>query len=122
VTIFATAAQDDGECHDGGFLGLPGLLEPERVALLLRTRQAGEARRRGRQNATAEPATRETLAALREELNALVRGWHHRSGQPHAAIHAELRRTCGGPPLPQATSAQIRARIETIRRWAARGR
>ena len=63
VTIFATAAQDDGECHDGSFLGLPGLLEPEQVALLLRTRQAGEARRRGRQNATAEPATRETLAA-----------------------------------------------------------
>jgi len=33
-----------------------------------------------------------------------------------------LRRTCGGPPLPQATSAEIRARIETIRRWAAKRR
>jgi len=59
----------------------------------------------------AQPATRETLAALRKELNGLVRAWHHRSGQPHAVIHAELRRTCGGPPLPQATAAQIRARI-----------
>ena len=36
--------------------------------------------------------------------------------------NAELRRTCGGPPLPRATAAQIRARIETIRRWAAPGR
>ena len=36
--------------------------------------------------------------------------------------NAELRRTCGGPPLPQATAAQIRARIETIRRWAAKRR
>jgi hypothetical protein len=37
-------------------------------------------------------------------------------------IHAKLRRTCGGPPVPQATAAQIHARIETIRRWAAPGR
>ena len=115
------------------------------MALLLRKRQADEARRRGRQGgaarpgdgaigpvagrsanggqaAAAEPATRETLAALRKELNGLVRAWHYRSGQPHAAIHAELRRTCGGPPLPQATGAEIRARIETIRRWAAKRR
>jgi hypothetical protein len=33
-------------------------------------------------------------------------------------IHAELRRTCGGPPLPQATADQIRARTDMIRRWA----
>jgi hypothetical protein len=37
----------------------------------------------------------------------------------HAVIHSELRRTCGGPALAQATAAQIRARIDTIRRWAA---
>jgi superfamily II DNA or RNA helicase len=154
-TALGASAHFDRVLYDGGefgtsaeeedFLGLPGLLEPEQVALLLRKRQAGEARRRGRQGeaagpaggaigpaggrsanggpaGTAEPAIRETLAALRKERNGLVRAWHHRSGQPHAAIHAELRRTCGGPPLPQATSTQIRARIETMRGWAAKRR
>ena len=67
----------------------------------------------------AAPAvSRQALAALRKELNGLVGAWSHRTGQPHGAIHADLRRTCGGPPLPQATADQIRARIDTIRRWA----
>ncbi len=68
--------------------------------------------------ASSEPTTRETLAALRKELNGLIAAWHHRTGQPHGAIHAELRRSCGGPPLPQATADQIRARIETMHRMA----
>jgi hypothetical protein len=55
---------------------------------------------------------------LRKELNGLIAAWHHRTGQPHGAIHAELRRTCGGPSLPQATAEQIRARIETMHRLA----
>ena len=63
--------------------------------------------------------SRQALTALRKELNGLVGAWSHRTGQPHGAIHADLRRTCGGPPLPQATADQIRARIDTIRRWAA---
>ena len=62
--------------------------------------------------------SREALAALRKELNGLVGAWSHRTGQPHGVIHAELRRACGGPPLPQATAEQIRARIDMIRRWA----
>jgi hypothetical protein len=59
------------------------------------------------------------LAALRKELNGLVTAWHHRTGQPHGVIHADLRRSCGGPPVPQATGAQLQGRIELIRRWAA---
>ena len=58
--------------------------------------------------------------ALRKELNGLVGAWSpsHRP-QPHGrSSTTELRRTCGGPPLPQATADQIRARIDTIRRWA----
>ena len=51
-----------------------------------------------------QPTARETLAALRKELNSLIAAWHHRTGQPHGAIHADLRRSCGGPPLPQATA------------------
>ncbi len=70
----------------------------------------------------APPVSRQALAALRKELNGLVGAWSHRTGQPHGVIHAELRRTCGGPPLPQATADQIRARIDMIRRWAISGR
>ncbi len=109
------------------FLGLPGLLEPAEVALLLRSRKAGQRAGRpiagpGAQTAAAktppEPTTRETLAALRKELNSLIAAWHHRTGQPHGVMHAELRRSCGGPPLPQATADQIRARIEMMRKLA----
>ena len=67
----------------------------------------------------APPVSREALAALRKELNGLVAAWNHRTGQPHGVIHADLRRACGGPPLPQATADQIRARIDMIRTWAA---
>ena len=55
----------------------------------------------------APPVSRQALAALRKELNGLVGAWSHRTGQPHGVIHNELRRTCGGPPLPQATADQI---------------
>jgi hypothetical protein len=33
-------------------------------------------------------------------------------------IHNELRSSCGGPALPQASAEQIRARIDKIRQWA----
>jgi superfamily II DNA or RNA helicase len=113
---FGTSAEEDD------FLGLPGLLDPEQVTLLLRTRQAGSASPRASRAAATPPTSRETLAALRKELNGLIGAWHHRTGQPHGVIHAELRRACGGPPLAQATGEQIRARIEMARRWASSGR
>ena len=62
--------------------------------------------------------SREQLAALRKELNGLVGAWSHRTGQPHGVIHNELRNSCGGPALPQASAEQIRARIDKIRQWA----
>jgi hypothetical protein len=68
------------------------------------------------------PVRREVLAGLRKELNGLIGAWHHRTGQPHAMVHADLRRACGGPALPQATAEQIQARIDTIRTWARTGR
>jgi hypothetical protein len=64
------------------------------------------------------PTARETLAALRKELNGLIAARHHLTGQPHGVTHRQLREACGGPALPEATAAQIRARIDTIRRWA----
>ena len=114
--------------EDEDFIGLPGLLEPEQVALLLRQRHAEQLRKQRAEPAAEAVATpapptpataRETLTRLRKELNGLVAAWHHRTGQPHGVIHAELRRACGGPAIPQATSAQLDARIETLRRWAA---
>ena len=40
--------------------------------------------RRTRRGGGTAGSTRENLAALRKELNALVTAWHHRTGQPHA--------------------------------------
>ena len=113
--------------EDEDFIGLPGLLEPEQVAQLLRQRHAEQVRKQRVEPKSEAPAakqtgqnlTGQTLTALRKELNGLVAAWHHRTGQPHGAIHAELRRTCGGPSVPQATSSQISARIDAIRRWNA---
>jgi superfamily II DNA or RNA helicase len=157
-TALGASAHFDRVLYDGGefgasaeeedFLGLPGLLEPDQVALLLRKRQSDQIKRSaappaadqtGASPAGANPAAadragagtdapgpaasaRETLAALRKELNGLIGAWHHRTGQPHGTIHAELRRACGGPALPEATGDQIRARIDMMRRWASSGR
>jgi superfamily II DNA or RNA helicase len=163
-TALGASAHFDRVLYDGGefgataeeedFLGLPGLLEPDQVALLLRKRQADQLKRKaklserpdspqsgpapviapgaastaavGAAPASAAPVgaassaapARETLASLRKDLNGLIAAWHHRTGQPHAAIHAQLRRACGGPSLPEATADQIRARIAMLHRWA----
>jgi superfamily II DNA or RNA helicase len=148
-TALGASAHFDRVLFDGGefgataeeedFLGLPGLLEPEQVALLLRKRQSDQLKNKtktknserpdsltpgsdvpGGPGATAVAAApaRETLASLRKELNGLIAAWHHRTGQPHGAIHAQLRRECGGPSVPEATGDQIRARIDRMRRWA----
>ena len=119
---------------EADYLGLPGLLEPDQVATLLRARQSAQAGRgSGRASAgTAgngrslaadrEAAAHRALPALRRELNGLVGAWHHRTGIPHGAVHAELRQACGGPPSAQATAAQLQARIDLIRAWAVRRR
>ena len=136
---FGTATEA-GSPEEEDFLGLPGLLEPEQVAVLLRKRQAAQLTARSAaarsaaapvpaaaSAASAAPApaaapvtavSREGLAALRKELNGLVGAWSHRTGQPHAVIHAELRQACGGPAIPQASAEEIRARIAMIRQWA----
>jgi len=191
---FGTATAP-GSPEEEDYLGLPGLLEPDQVAHLLRRRQADQLRTRSRGGAAtsglpgvsgpgapgpgaagvaaatgalgagiavgpgvsggpetpgftpgvpgisgadgasgagasgsrsgiaagtaaAAPVSREVLAALRKELNGLVGAWNHRTGQPHGVIHNDLRRACGGPPLPQATADHLRARIDMIRQWA----
>jgi superfamily II DNA or RNA helicase len=116
---FGTAAQP-GSPEEEDFLGLPGLLEPDQVATLLRKRQADQQAARRRQP-KAEPeqlAPHEQIHELRKELNGLVGAWNHRTGQPHGVIHAELRRSCGGPAIAQASADEIRERIALIRKWA----
>ena len=118
-----------GEVHVGSeeemdFLGIPGLLEPDQVRELLHHRQAERARRRPapEPDTVEQLSTHEQLAVLRRELNGLVAAWHHRTGQPHGATHAALRRDCGGPAAAIANADQLRARIDRIREWAATGR
>lgn len=118
---FGTAAAP-GSPEEEDFIGLPGLLEPDQVASLLRKRQADQqaAKRKTKKSEEQAPALapHEQLAELRKELNGLVGAWNHRTGQPHGVIHAELRRACGGPAIAQATAEQVRERIAMIRKWA----
>lgn len=118
---FGTAAFAGSE-EEQEYLGLPGLLEPDQVRALLRQRQESQLKQRSRPAAApaAEPrpvSVAERLAGLRRELNTLVTMYHHRTGKPHGAIHNELRRTCGGPPVAMATADQLAERIATLRSW-----
>ncbi|WP_436786832.1 DEAD/DEAH box helicase [Yinghuangia sp. YIM S10712] len=118
-----------GSEEEEEYLGIPGLLEPDQVQMLLQNRQARQlARSRKKPDSEADlsekPAaqrpvvTHRQLSGLRKELNTLVAAWHHRSGQPHGVIHNELRRACGGPPLAQASAGQIQDRITKLQQWA----
>ena len=123
---FGTGATP-GTAEEEEYLGLPGLLEPDQVALLLRQRQArqvAERQRRPAAAAAAAPAApagpvpaHERRAALRRQLNALVAAHHHRTGRPHGSIHTELRRACGGPPTAVASVEQLEQRIATLQSW-----
>ena len=118
---FGTYA-DAGSEDEQDFLGLPGLLEPDQVAALLRQRQAKQAKStRGGASDAAEPEVPayERVAALRKQLSGLVAAHAARSGRPHAEIHAELRRRCGGPPTAQASEEQLRARMSALAQFGA---
>jgi superfamily II DNA or RNA helicase len=105
-------SQDEEE-----FLGLPGLLEPDQVAHVLRERQKKQVGRGGGKERAAAVSAHRALAEHRKELNKLVSAYAQKKGQPHAVVHAELRRTCGGPELATASSEQVGERIALIRRW-----
>jgi superfamily II DNA or RNA helicase len=114
-----------GTPEEEEFLGLPGLLEPEHVHELLMQRQARQSRHRhvreARETAGEAPevlpqALHRTLREQRQLLNSLVGLYARQSGEPHAMVHAELRRLCGGPAVGQATVAQLQSRIDLLRR------
>jgi superfamily II DNA or RNA helicase len=117
-------AADVGSLEELDFIGIPGLLEPEQVRELLKARQARQSRRAEarRRRSGAGPAAEEppplyrSLKEQRRLVNTLVSARAKRTGEPHAIIHAELRRKVGGPPVPQASVAQLQARIDLLRR------
>ena len=107
-----------GSEEEEDYLGLPGLLEPDQVAALLHERQRNQVRKAPKSTASAAPvAQHRALAAQRKELNKLVAAYARQKGHPHATIHVDLRRACGGPDLAAASSEQVADRIETIRNW-----
>ena len=120
-----------GSEEEQDYLGIPGLLEPDQVQMLLQKRQARQiahSRKKPAEDvdllelpADRRPVvTHRELMELRKELNSLVGAYVHQSGKPHGVIHTELRRVCGGPPSAEATPGQIRQRIAKVREWATR--
>ena len=103
-----------GSDEEADFLGIPGLLEPEQVTTLLRKRQAAQSARPKKAAPVSDPRRRREV---RKELTSLVSAWAQKSGQPHAFVHAELRRICGGPEVARASVEQIESRIGQVRRW-----
>lgn len=114
-----------GSDEEADYLGLPGLLNANQMRDLLRQRQQDQVESRTDDAAAGKPSvpspaggsdTRQQLADLRRELNALVAMRHHRTNKPHGVIHGELRRICGGPPTALATADQLQARIAELRK------
>ena len=103
-----------GSDEEADFLGIPGLLEPEQVTTLLRKRQAAQSAQPKKAAPVSDPRRRREV---RKELTSLVAAWAQKSGQPHAFVHAELRRICGGPEVARASVEQIESRIGQVRRW-----
>ena len=111
--------------EEAEYLGLPGLLEPDQVGALLADRQRRQLARRDRaakrERETAEQSLFRALEGSRKELNSLVSQVARVRGIPHSHVHAGLRREAGGPPLGQATTEQVEARIRLARQWLAAG-
>ncbi|HEU0132213.1 MAG TPA: DEAD/DEAH box helicase [Mycobacteriales bacterium] len=105
-----------GTPEEEEYLGLPGLLDADQVAVLLQRRQAEQqAALRRRKEEPRALTPHEELAALRRELNGLVNSRTLRTGLSQAVIHAELRRACGGPPTAEASIDELRKRIAYLR-------
>jgi superfamily II DNA or RNA helicase len=113
------SATPAGSDEEADYLGIPGLLDTNQMRELLRRRQ--EEQLAVRTATGGDPAPRTThgrLRELRRELNALVAATHHRTGRTHGAIHNELRRICGGPPVAAANGEQLQERIDAVRSQA----
>src|SRR6218665_929659 len=114
LITFFTAAPDLGGRHCPA--GRKSLTLSDRPGCLSRGRVKGEGANLARRVAPPEPvALFRTRSEQRTLLSSLVSIWARQTGEPHALIHAELRRSCGGPPVAQATVTQIQSRIDLLR-------
>jgi superfamily II DNA or RNA helicase len=119
---------EPGSDEELDFIGIPGILEPDQVHELLQQRQARQSRRAasrphsGAPEGSAHPPAPlyRTLKEQRSLLNSLVGLYAKNTGEPHGLVHAELRRVCGGPAVPQASVTQLQARIDLLRKRMAR--
>ncbi|WP_233190619.1 DEAD/DEAH box helicase [Brachybacterium sp. UMB0905] len=122
---------DGGEYGTGGmvgsedeqeFLGIPGLLDPEQMRVVLQQQQAQQQERKRRSGNAGSPVVpgvvdHRRLMDLRKELSSLVSAWAKKSGTPHGSVHNTLRRRSGGPAVAQASAEQIQDRIDIVRGW-----
>lgn len=108
---------------DEEFLGLPGLLTAEQTAQLLARRDSELRKRvaRGRAGAQLEEDTVadddrswRVATELRREVNQLVSQLAARTGEPHAAIHAQVRRAVPGPPSAAANTDLLQRRRDHL--------
>jgi len=103
------------------FLGLPGLLTPQQTAVLLRQRDDQIRARttsadpgRNRTGGSGTLTSAEQAAGLRKEIHSLVAQVARRTGQPHARIHAALRREVPGPGSATAGADVLSARRDRL--------
>src|SRR5690606_40811696 len=73
-----------GSQEEDDYLALPGLLEPDQVAHVLRDRQQKQVRNGGGRKAAEQVSAHRALADHRKELNKLVAAYAAKYGQPHA--------------------------------------
>ena len=90
-------------CSTSGRRGRPG----RRARAEVPRRHPGP--RRSRPTAPSPRSARSSTSSSRRT--------RRRPATPHASIHLDLRRACGGPELAAATSEQVLERVERIRRW-----
>lgn len=115
------ARAEPGSPEEWEFIGIPGILEPEDVSRLLKSRQARQQRRnveRSREEPdrqTPMPLHR-SLTEQRKLLNSLVSIWARTTRESHGQVHAEVRRLGGGPEVSRATVTQLQVRIDILRK------
>lgn len=109
--VVGNLTEDDEE-----YLGLPGLLEPEQMAVLLRKRDA-ELRLLAKQNNADEDDTPEKDVAnpyqvveIRKDINRLVSRTALKRGVGHGYLHKKLREAVPGPPTAHAPMDILEAR------------
>ncbi|MFY9263531.1 MAG: DEAD/DEAH box helicase [Actinomycetaceae bacterium] len=103
-----------GSDEEADYLGIPGLLDPEDVATILRQHHHAQQKKTPRPAPVMDSRRR---SEKRKELASMVSAYSAKTGRAHALIHTDLRRACGGPEVARASLEQIEARIAQLQKW-----